>query len=122
MADAGDIQWDQNALEAWIVSVEEDMLPALAQEVEETARAYAPVRTRKTAYHSRTRAHQGGAGGALKASVQSSVGRDIEGAYADIAALWYGRFLDPRARQLHRLIPLLPSALFDVIDGKNFGG
>jgi hypothetical protein len=119
VADGGDVQWDQNALEAFLLDVEEDMLPGLAEEVADLARAYAPVRTRKTAYHGRRRSHQGGAGGALKASVQADTGRDFEGPYADIAALWYGRFLDPKASQLHRLIPLLPTALYEVIDGKN---
>jgi hypothetical protein len=121
VADTGDLEWDGAALEAMLVEISEEMLPGLAQEVEDTVRAYAPVRTKKVAYHGRVRHHQGGAGGALKESVQSDMGTDFEGPYADIAALWYGRFLDPKARQLHHLIPLLPSALFDVIEGRNFG-
>jgi hypothetical protein len=121
MADANiDVQWDQSALEVWLTSVSEEMLPDMAEEVATAARALAPVRTKKVAYHGRVRSHQGGAGGALKASVVTSTDRDYEGPFADIAALWYGRFLDPKARQLHALRPFLPTALISTLDGRDF--
>ncbi len=95
------------------------MLPPLAQEVEDVARALAPIRGHHTP-RGKSKRMRGGTGGNLKASVQSSIDHDEQGAYADIAALWYGRFLDPPARQIIRRIPFLPSALEMVIDGRNY--
>ena len=114
-----EIQWDQHALELYFVEIEERMLQPLAQEVEDVARALAPVRGRHTARPINSR-RAPGMGGNLKASVQHSIDHDMEGTYADIAALWYGRFLDPPAKQIKRLIPFLPSALIMVVDGRNF--
>jgi hypothetical protein len=48
------------------------------------------------------------------------VDKDYTGPYADVAALWYGRFLDPPARQIKRDIPFLPTALMWTVDGRDY--
>lgn len=58
--------------------------------------------------------------GRLKASVRHEFGTDVIGYYGEVHALWYGRFLDPKARQLHRLYPFLPTALYTVVAGRRF--
>jgi len=115
-----EIVWDQHALATYIVLAEDELLPGITQEVEEMARSLAPVRVRHTPPSPRSRRLGIGVPGKLKASVQSDVGRDDMGAYGDVAALWYGRFLDPPARQIKRLFPFLPTALMWVVDGKDF--
>lgn len=112
--------WDERALVVWIDAIEEALIPGLAEQVEETARSIAPVRARHTSIPSY--AHHGyvGVPGHLKASVGSNVDRDKFGLYADIYSLWYGRFLDPKARQLHRLYPFLPSSLYFVVQGRTY--
>lgn len=114
------VDWDARALEFLYADVSAKVLPDLAYEVESVARAIAPVRVRHTGVPRWAKHGYIGVPGRLKASVQTEFGEDILGPYADIAALWYGRFLDPKARQLHRLYPFLPSALYMVVDGKNF--
>jgi len=57
--------------------------------------------------------------GDLTRSIGWDLGHDTIGYYADVSAIWYGRFLDPKARQLHFLRPLLPSSL-EVINGKTY--
>jgi hypothetical protein len=61
-----------------------------------------------------------GVPGRLKASVDWYVGHDFLGPYADIGSLWYGRFMDPPAKQLHHIVPFLPTALFFVVDGRSY--
>jgi len=112
------ISWDEAALSLFFVELDERLLPPLAAEVADVARELAPVRGHHSTPRQRESLRRRGVGGNLKASVQWNVDRDLQGAYADIAALWYGRFLDPPARQLHRLIPFLPTALERVIDGR----
>lgn len=114
------VTWDQHALSLYLTTVEEIHLPQLAAEVEDLARMLAPVRTRHTAVPRWAKHGYVGSPGRLKASVRSEIGQDFEGVYADIAALWYGRFMDPKARQLHALIPFLPSALEWTLDGRTF--
>lgn len=114
------IDWDQRALDRLYSDVSAEVLPDLAYEVESVARDIAPVRARHTAVPHWAKHGYVGMPGRLKASVQTEFGEDILGLYADVAALWYGRFLDPKARQLHRLHPFLPSALYMVVDGKNY--
>jgi hypothetical protein len=114
------IDWDQRALDRLYADVSADVLPELAHEVEDVARSLAPVRVRRTAVPRYAKHGYVGIPGRLKASVQSEFGEDLFGPYADVAALWYGRFLDPKARQLHRLYPFLPTALFLVVEGKDF--
>jgi len=112
-----EIDWDERALDLFIVELDHRLLPILAEEVADVARSMAPVRGHHSSPRVRASMRRRGVGGNLKASVQWSVDTDMQGPYADIAALWYGRFLDPPARQLHRLIPFLPTALQTVIDG-----
>lgn len=90
-----------------LLEVEQSVVLELSEEVATVARSIAPMR-------------RGPRGGALKASVRAVSGEDEYGPYGDVISLWYGRFLDPKARQLHRLYPFLPSALYFVIAGKEF--
>jgi hypothetical protein len=113
-----DVQFDQHALEVFLLSVEADILPDLAEEVAAMARSIAPVRVRHTPIPARSKRVHVGVGGRMKASVQWDVDQDYLGLFADIAALWYGRFLDPPARQMKRLHPFLPTALITVLDGR----
>lgn len=115
-----EVDWDDRALEALYAQVSAELLPMLAREVEDLARMLAPVRTRHTAIPAWAKRGYVGRPGRLKASVQSSLGEDLLGPYADVAALWYGRFMDPKARQLHHTIPFLPSALLWTVDGRTF--
>jgi len=104
----------------YLVAASENLLPRIASEVEEVARGLAPVRVRRTPLPKSSKRGSVGLPGKLKASVQSNVDRDFAGPYADVAALWYGRFMDPPARQIKRLIPFLPSALMITVDGRDY--
>ena len=115
-----EVVWDQNALSLYLTTVAEEHLPRLADEVRDLAYMLAPVRIRHTAVPRYARHGYVGMPGRLKGSVVTEHGRDYIGPYADIAALWYGRFMDPKARQLHRLIPFLPSALEWTLDGRTY--
>lgn len=115
-----EITWDDRALSVYLVTVSEELLPVLATEVETLARALAPVRVRRTPIPVNSKRRHVGVPGRLKASVQSNVDTDYFGPYADIAALWYGRFLDPPARQIKRIIPFLPTALMVTVDGREY--
>lgn len=114
-----ELDWDEQALALFFVEIEHRLLPPLAQEVADMATSLAPVRQART-YVQRRPGRKPGIGGNLKASVQWSIDEDLQGVYADIAALWYGRFLDPPAKQIKRHIPFLPSALEMVIDGRSY--
>ena len=117
------VEWDDQQTDAMLDMVALDVLTALRYEVAETARAIAPVRLRHTTVPRWAKRGYVGVPGHLKASVFSDDGRDgpgPDGRYADIAALWYGRFLDPPARQLKGIKPFLPTALFMVCDGAEF--
>lgn len=117
-----DIQvlWDQAALAVWLHDIEAEHLPLLADEVASLARTLAPVRTRHTSVPRWARKGYIGRPGYLKGSVDFSVGQDFQGFYADVGSLWYGRFMDPKAKQLHYLRPFLPSALEWTLDGRVF--
>lgn len=115
-----DISWDERALAVYITAVEEALIPDLAQQVEETARVLAPVRVRHSSVPAWAKRGYMGAPGRLKASVSHVVERDLYGVYADIGAEWYGRFLDPPARQMKRLHPFLPTALYFVLEGRTY--
>ncbi len=115
-----DVIWNQGALDVLYADVAEHVLPILAGETADMARTMAPVRIRRTAVPRWADEGHVGMPGRLKASVQWEMGRDEEGEYADVAALWYGRFLDPPAKQLHHKIPFLPSALELVCNGREF--
>ena len=114
------IDWNQPALEQLYADVAAITLPDLAMETADVARAIAPVRLRRTPVPRWAKRGYVGTPGHLKATVQTDFGVDYIGPYAIVAALWYGRFLDPKARQLHRLYPFLPSALYMVVDGKTY--
>jgi hypothetical protein len=118
-ADGIDIEINEPAFDALLRDVSRDLIADLATATADTARGLAPVqhRTDPMVRHRRPPGH----GGTLKASVTTIEGDDDDGTpYADVASMWYGRFLDPRARQLHRLYPFLPSALYDAVDGRTF--
>lgn len=115
-----EIQWDQRALSMWLTTIEEIHLPGLADEVEQLAYMLAPVRTRTTAVPRWAKKGYVGRPGHLKASVTSYMGSDFLGVFADVGSLWYGRFMDPKAKQLHTTIPFLPSALEWTLDGRVF--
>lgn len=115
-----DVVWNQGALDVMYADVAEVVLPQLATETADMARSMAPVRVRRTPVPPWAKRGYVGVPGRLKASVQWEMGRDEEGEYADVAALWYGRFMDPAARQLHYKRPFLPSALEMICDGRNF--
>lgn len=117
---ATDITWDYRALDIMVARVSAELLPPLASEVADYARAICPVRVRRTPVPVWAKRGHVGTPGRLKASVQYSVDTDYIGPYADIAALWYGRFLDPPAKQMHRLHPFLPTALITVVSGKEY--
>ena len=115
-----DLIWNQGALDVMYADCSHIVLPVLATETADMARAIAPVRVRRTPIPPWAKQGYIGAPGRLKASVQWEMGHDEEGDYADVAALWYGRFLDPPAKQMHGLIPFLPSALLAVCQGREF--
>ena len=115
-----DITWDDRALSVYLVNAEEALLPRIATEVADVARQLAPVRVRHTPVPPWAKHGYVGVPGKLKASVQWSMDTDYVGPYADVAALWYGRFMDPPAKQIKRLIPFLPSALMITVDGRDY--
>jgi hypothetical protein len=114
------IDWNQQNLAEFLGAVEMELLPRLVADVAELAYMLAPVRTRHTAVPRWAKHGYVGRPGRLKESVQTEIGEDFEGPYGIVAALWYGRFLDPKAKQLHSLIPFLPSALEWTIDGHTY--
>jgi len=107
-----DVTWDPVAEEALLAEAAAVLLPMITQEVHRIAFAIAPVKARPASYSG------GPLPGKLKASVRWELGRDGVGPYGDVRALWYGRFLDPKARQLRRLYPFLPSALSMGVQGR----
>lgn len=115
-----DVHWDDRALEVYLTTAEEDLLPGIASDVADVARAMAPVRMRHTPVPRWAKHGYVGVPGRLKGSVAWYMGRDIVGPYADVGSLWYGRFLDPPAKQLHHMIPFLPTALYMVVDGRHY--
>lgn len=116
--DFTELSWDERALATYLLSVEEGLLHEIVPQVEEVARVLAPVRTRRTAVPPWAKHGYVGVPGRLKASVHSEFDRDVYGPYGDVVALWYGRFLDPKASQLHRLYPFLPTALYETVAGR----
>src|SRR5262249_38761392 len=76
------VVWDHAALSLFFVAVSTELLPRIANEVEDVAHAFAPVRVRKTPIPARSKRLHAGGGGNLKASVQSSIDRDELGMYA----------------------------------------
>lgn len=115
-----DISWDERALAVALFNIEETLIDDLAQQVAEVAAAIAPVRRRVSGVPVWAKHGRPGIPGALKASVGYQVDADSFGPYADIGSLWYGRFLDPPAKQLHHVFPFLPSALYFVVQGRTY--
>lgn len=119
MAEFFALDWDERALESFVLTVQMGLLQEIVPQVEEVARVIAPVRKRRTPMTPAQRARPvRRPRGALKASVHSEYGRDMFGPYGDVVATWYGRFLDPKARQLYRLYPFLPTALYTTVAGR----
>lgn len=114
------VDWDDRALELYLTTAEEELLPEIASEVADVARSIAPVRIRHTPIPAWARHGYVGTPGHLKASVMWYMGKDFLGPYADVGSLWYGRFMDPPARQLHHIVPFLPTALYLVVDGRHY--
>lgn len=115
-----DVDWNDRVLATYLAGVEEYMVRYLTPQVEELARMLAPVRIRRTAVPPWARRGYVGTPGHLKASVASSYGHDAIGFYGEVSALWYGRFMDPKARQLRYVRPFLPTALYSVCAGRTF--
>jgi hypothetical protein len=103
-----EIQWNilQSDLPDYL-DVSSKLLPRVASDVADQAFAYS--------LNYRLWRHTG----TLTASIGWVLGRDPIGPYADVGGVWYGRFLDPKARQLHYLRPLFPSSL-DIINGRTY--
>lgn len=113
-----DIFWDNQNLAVYMNEVDAAIVYELTPQVEMLAFTLAPVRVRRTPVPAWVKRKSHGHGGKLKASVHSQIGQDHEGIYGDVIALWYGRFMDPKARQLHYLRPFLPTALYAVCQGR----
>jgi hypothetical protein len=100
-----DVEINEVAMTALLHDIAFVVTSELAEDVANTARTISPQRPH---------------GGSLRRSVRTIEGSDGGVPYADVVSLWYGRFLDPKARQLRRLHPFLPSALYAVVDGRTF--
>jgi hypothetical protein len=109
-----DIKWNQAAEQAFLAEVAAVILPVVTREVYTIAEAIAPVKAKPASYSG------GPLPGKLKASVRWELGSDAAGPYGDVRALWYGRFLDPKARQIRYLHPFLPSALYMGVQGRRY--
>jgi hypothetical protein len=107
-----DVNWDPVAEQIFMTAVAARLLPQITQDVFAIAESIAPVKARPASYSG------GPLPGLLKESVRWEVGLDPIGPYGIVAALWYGRFLDPKARQLRHLYPFLPSSLYMGVQGK----
>ena len=102
------LRWDNQALATGdLIGIGANLLPQVAKDVADRALELAPMYRlwRRT--------------GELTRSIGWEIDRDAFGYYADVSSVWYGRFLDPKASQLHFLRPLLPSSL-EVINGKRY--
>lgn len=113
-----DIVWDDGALAEYLLLADNAVVDELAPQVEALAFGLAPVGARRAPVPQFVHHPTHGHGGHLKASVHWDKGRDSEGIYADIISLWYGRFMDPKARQMHYKRPFLPTALYTVCQGR----
>ena len=115
-----DIIINEAAFDALLHDVTHIVLDQLSADVLDIARVIVPVqhRTDPLIHH-----HHPPGGGRLKASVTrivSDSGTSDDDAYAIIGGLFYGRFLEPKARQLHYTRPFLPTALVEGVDGRVF--
>lgn len=112
------IEWNDAQADAYLSAVEDYLFPRIADEVRGVAEMLAPVRRRHGPVPPWARRGHVGVRGRLKASVVSWDGRDSDGRYWRVGGLWYGRFMDPKARQLHFLRPFLVTALRSTVDGR----
>ena len=112
------LDWNENAEEVFLRTVEDQLFPRIQAEVHALAESIAPVRRRHGPVPPWAKRGHVGVRGRLKASTVSWDGRDELGRYWNVGALWYGRFLDPKARQLHYLRPFLVHALKTTVDGR----
>jgi hypothetical protein len=113
-----DIVWNDAVLAEFLAAADKAVLAELTPKVEALAFELAPVGVRRVPVPSFVHHPTHGHGGHLKASVHSEISQDSEGDYGDVIALWYGRFMDPKARQLHYKRPFLPTALYTVCQGR----
>ena len=112
------IDWDVPVTDEYLRQASIAVVTELAPRVDAVATALAPVLTRHTPVPRWVKRKNHGHGGHLKASVHWAQSEDSEGIYADILSLWYGRFMDPKAEQLHYKRPFLPTALYAVVQGR----
>ena len=98
---AVEIRWNELETQLFLETISEGLAGHLASQVADRARPLAPVRS-----------------GRMKASVNSGTERDGSGVFGWAGSIWYGRFMDPKARQLHYRRPFLPSALYAVTAGQ----
>jgi hypothetical protein len=112
------IDWNDGEADQFLTAVEEYLMPRIAEEVKVMALGLAPIRRRTTPIPKWAKRGYVGIPGRLKASVVSWDGVDSGGRYWNVGALWYGRFMDPKARQLHYLRPFLVTSLKSVVDGR----
>lgn len=102
------LRWETQALATGdLIGIGSNLLPQVATDVANRALELAPLY--------RMWRHTG----ELVRSIGWEIDRDYFGYYADVSAVWYGRFLDPKASQLHFLRPLLPSSL-EIINGRRY--
>lgn len=112
------INWNEAQADAYLDAVAQSLIPGIADEVRAVAEALAPVRRRHGPVPKWAKRGYVGIPGRLKASVMSWDGVDSDGHYWNVGGLWYGRFMDPKARQLHFLRPFLVTALRSTVDGR----
>jgi hypothetical protein len=112
------VEWNDGEADQFLTAVEEYLMPHIADEVHWRAEALAPVRIRRTPVPKWAKLGYVGVSGRLKASVVVWDGVDSGGRYWNVGALWYGRFMDPKARQLHYLRPFLVTALRETVEGR----
>jgi len=111
-----EIDWNETILRIDLEDIQAGVLHELVESVAITARAIAPLRIRHTpvppARPGRRHRMRPGQPGHLKESVTTAIGEDADGMYGDVIALWYGRFMEPKAAQMRFVRPFLPTALF----------
>lgn len=112
------IEWDGSQADLYLDNVEEFLFPQIAEETRALAESLAPIRIRRTPIPRYAKRGYVGVPGRLKASVVSWDGVDSGGRFWNVGALWYGRFMDPKARQLHYLRPFLVTSLRATVDGR----
>ena len=112
------IDWHDREAALFLDDIEGYLMPSIAWEVQLMAESIAPVRVRRTGVPRWAKRGYVGRPGRLKASTVWWETHDSYGRVWRVGALWYGRFMDPKARQLHRLRPFLVTSLRTIVDGR----